>query len=478
MTSPRRRLLGSSLSWTKTFPFSTQTRRVTDSTSSRAPNPCHLPRRRWQNYLNNDIKQGGWSEEEDRILLEGHKLHGNKWTEIARMVTGRTDNAVKNRHAVLVKKEEKKEEAARDGGSAGGGGKRKRRQTGDAATNTSSDTLRRGSGGGTSTPSSGAHATATGTQTSGGGLSGGSGSWRPKLSVKIPGKGDGDEGLASAAGSLPSAVALDSVRGPPPSLENLQTSASLTAAEIELLKQVQELISPSASGFAMEPPATGGRGTRSGAVPPQTPLETPTVDFQQVMSWILSVTPRAGASGAVQVGGPGSLVAPIVNNGAAGASATGGGSAGGGAAGRLAGGGGAGGGGARGPVSLESAGGSGQHSQLLRKLLSEKLSGSPAASPVHAAGARRSPRLGDTGTTPTGLDLANGIASGGFAAALAGSMPSSPAFTQSELNMLLNALGGTGDTPTSGPSSGGINPFGRADASNPLSPQPTKKAKK
>ena len=22
-------------------------------------------RRRWQNYLNNDIKQGGWSEEED-----------------------------------------------------------------------------------------------------------------------------------------------------------------------------------------------------------------------------------------------------------------------------------------------------------------------------------------------------------------------------------------------------------------------------
>ena len=44
----------------------------------------------------NDIKQGGWSEEEDRILLEGHRLHGNKWTEIARMVTGRTDNAVKN----------------------------------------------------------------------------------------------------------------------------------------------------------------------------------------------------------------------------------------------------------------------------------------------------------------------------------------------------------------------------------------------
>ena len=54
----------------------------------------------------NDLKQGGWSPEEDEILWNGHKQHGNKWTEIAKMVGGRTDNAVKNRHAVLVKKEE------------------------------------------------------------------------------------------------------------------------------------------------------------------------------------------------------------------------------------------------------------------------------------------------------------------------------------------------------------------------------------
>ena len=144
-------------------------------------------RRRWQNYLNNDIKQGGWSEEEDRILLEGHRLHGNKWTEIARMVTGRTDNAVKNRHAVLVKKEEKKVEDSKGGGTPSGLGKRKRAplQPPDA-----------------SSPKRGSHPTASDNSPSGG-------SWRPKLSVKIPGAsgasgmGDGqDSSRGTAEGRL------------------------------------------------------------------------------------------------------------------------------------------------------------------------------------------------------------------------------------------------------------------------------------
>ncbi|EFJ49147.1 transcription factor Myb12 [Volvox carteri f. nagariensis] len=54
-------------------------------------------RRRWTNFLNADLKTGGWTPQEDNILMEGHKMHGNKWTEIAKMVGGRTDNAVKNR---------------------------------------------------------------------------------------------------------------------------------------------------------------------------------------------------------------------------------------------------------------------------------------------------------------------------------------------------------------------------------------------
>eukprot|EP00983_Pelagomonas_calceolata_P112714 1159911-Pelagomonas_calceolata.AAC.14 len=44
------------------------------------------------------IRKGG--AHEDRVLLEGHQKYGNKWTKIAEMVGGRTDNAVKDNPAV------------------------------------------------------------------------------------------------------------------------------------------------------------------------------------------------------------------------------------------------------------------------------------------------------------------------------------------------------------------------------------------
>uniref|UniRef100_A0A7N1A331 Uncharacterized protein n=1 Tax=Kalanchoe fedtschenkoi TaxID=63787 RepID=A0A7N1A331_KALFE len=71
-------------------------------------------RRRWYTYLNSDFKKGGWTPEEDMLLCEAQRKFGNKWTEIAKMVSGRTDNAVKNRFSTLCKKRAKREALAKE----------------------------------------------------------------------------------------------------------------------------------------------------------------------------------------------------------------------------------------------------------------------------------------------------------------------------------------------------------------------------
>ncbi|WOL15770.1 Myb-related protein Myb4-like [Canna indica] len=54
---------------------------------------CRL---RWINYLRPDLKRGTFSQQEEALILQLHAVLGNKWSQIATRLPGRTDNEIKN----------------------------------------------------------------------------------------------------------------------------------------------------------------------------------------------------------------------------------------------------------------------------------------------------------------------------------------------------------------------------------------------